>query len=145
MTIKDVNFEYKAGISTCFIETDNGLTAVGQAFCHEEDLDMMSEKTGNEIAYKRAKIDLFRLIRDYDLKPRLQALHQLYYSMKHSTHFNAKSYENKMLQRQIRLIKFDLETIKELIAEEQIKLKKYINSKDAFYKTVRKNRGNGQN
>ena len=145
MTIKDINFEYKSGVSTCFIETDTGRLAIGQAFCHEDDLDMASEKTGNEIAYKRAKIDLLRLIRDYELKPRLQALHQLYYSMKHSTQFNPKSYENKMLQRQIRLIEFDLETIKELIAEEQIKLKEYINSKDAFYKAVRKNRGNGQN
>ena len=145
MVIKDVHFEWNAGTSTCIIDTDTDLQAIGMAFCHEDDLDMISEKTGNEIAYKRAKINFFRLIRDYDLKPRLQALHQLYYSMKHSTQFNPKSYENKMLQRQIRLIEFDLETIKELIAEEQIKLKEYIHAKDAFYKTVRKNRETGQN
>lgn len=102
---------------------------------------MKSEKTGCEIAFRRAKIYAMQDYRD-ELKIKLSALNQLYYSMKHSTHFNEKSYENKMLQRQIHLIKFDLDTAKEIIASEQKNLKEYIDAKDNFYKNTRTRRKN---
>lgn len=102
---------------------------------------MKSEKTGCEIAFRRAKI---HAMQDYknELKIKLSALNQLYYSMKHSTHFDEKSYENKMLQRQIRLINLDLDTAKEIITTEQKNLKEYINNKDNFYKNTRARRKN---
>lgn len=59
---------------------------------------MMSEKTGCEIAFRRAKIEVLKSYRD-ELKIKLEALRQLYYSMNQSNKFNEKSYENKMLQR----------------------------------------------
>ena len=105
--------------------------------CHEEDKDMMSEKTGMEIAYRRATIDYLKYVRDMELKPALKALKQLYYTMKHSTHFNPKSYENSKLQRHIRMYEFDLETINELIVNERKNLKDYIDKKDEFYKKTR--------
>lgn len=100
---------------------------------------MMSEKTGCEIAFRRAKIHALQGYKEI-LKNKLSSLNQLYYSMKHSTHFNEKSYENKMLQRQIRLITFDLDTTKEIIATEQQNLKEYIDKKDEFYKHTRERR-----
>lgn len=102
---------------------------------------MKSEKTGCEIAFRRAKI---HAMQDYknELKIKLSALNQLYYSMKHSTHFDEKSYENKMLQRQIRLINLDLDTAKEIITTEQKNLKEYIDNKDNFYKNTRARRKN---
>lgn len=102
---------------------------------------MKSEKTGCEIAFRRAKI---HAMQDYknELKIKLSALNQLYYSMKHSTHFDEKSYENKMLQRQIRLINLDLDTAKEIITTEQKNLKEYIDNKDNFYKNTRVRRKN---
>lgn len=60
--------------------------------------------------------------------------------MKHSKKFNEKSYENKMLQRQINMIKQDIQTVKEMIEEERNNLKSYIDTKDDFYKKVRANR-----
>lgn len=57
--------------------------------------------------------------------------------MKHSTHFNPKSYENSKLQRHIRMYEFDLETINELIVNERKNLKDYIDKKDEFYKKTR--------
>jgi hypothetical protein len=45
-----------------------------------------------------------------------------------------------MLQRQINLIKTDLDTIKEMIVETQNSLKEYIKLKDDFYVAIRKNR-----
>ena len=130
------NWDSEEGVASCIIKYKNQ-TFCGVAMCHEEDKDMMSEKTGMEIAYRRATIDYLKYVRDMELKPALKALKQLYYTMKHSTHFNPKSYENSKLQRHIRMYEFDLETINELIVNERKNLKDYIDKKDEFYKKTR--------
>ena len=130
------NWDSEEGVASCIIKYKNQ-TFCGVAMCHEEDKDMMSEKTGMEIAYRRATIDYLKYVRDMELKPALKALKQLYYTMKHSTHFNPKSYENSKLQRHIRMYEFDLETINELIVDERKNLKDYIDKKDEFYKKTR--------
>ena len=130
------NWDPEEGVASCIIKYKNQ-TFCGVAMCHEEDKDMMSEKTGMEIAYRRATIDYLKYVRDMELKPALKALKQLYYTMKHSTHFNPKSYENSKLQRHIRMYEFDLETINELIVDERKNLKDYIDKKDEFYKKTR--------
>ena len=144
--IKNTEFiwDEEEKIAQCVLLDDKGNKSIGIAICHEDDYDMISQKTGQEIAYFRAKIEYLLNIRDNDLLPRLNALKQLYYSMKHSTHFNPKSYENKMLQRQIHLIEFDLATIKEIIAMERKSLKAFIDDKDKLYKSVRKHRAIGK-
>lgn len=130
------NWDPEEGVASCIIKYKNQ-TFCGVAMCHKEDQDMMSEKTGMEIAYRRATIDYLKYVRDMELKPALKALKQLYYTMKHSTHFNPKSYENSKLQRHIRMYEFDLETINELIVNERKNLKDYIYKKDEFYKKTR--------
>ena len=130
------NWDPEEGVASCIIKYKNQ-TFCGVAMCHEEDKDMMSEKTGMEIAYRRATIDYLKYVRDMELKPALKALKQLYYTMKHSTHFNPKSYENSKLQRHIRMYEFDLETINEFIVNERKNLKDYIDKKDEFYKKTR--------
>ena len=127
------------GVATCIL-TDGKNQFVGEAICHDQDGDMKSEKTGCEIAAKRALIQYLTHIRDNELTPRLKALNQLYYNMKHSNHFNEKSYENKMLQRQIRMTKDDLATIKEELATTKQELNEYISKKEEFYQKVRKQR-----
>lgn len=124
------------GIASCIIKYKDK-TFCGVAACHTDDFDMMSEKTGCEIAYHRALIDYFKYVRDCELKPALKALKQLYYTMKHSSHFNPESYENRKLQRHIRMYEFDLETINTMIIEERKNLKDYIDKKDEFYKKTR--------
>lgn len=131
------------GTASCIL-SDGQKTYCGLAQCHPNDLDMMSEKTGCEIAFRRAKIDVLRALRD-DYKIRIKALNELYYSMKHSKKFNPNSYENKMLCKSIKRLNFDLETTKEMIASEQKNLKEYINSKDNFYKQIRARRQLGNN
>lgn len=126
------------GLASCIL-TDGQHYYCGVAQCHPDDLDMASEKTGCEIAFKRAKIRALREYRD-TLKIKLQALNQLYYSINQSKSFNEKSYENKMLQRQIRMIKFDLDTTKEIIATEEQNLREYLSEKEKFYKKIRSNR-----
>ena len=127
-----------AGIASCIL-TDGNIFFCGTASCHSDDADMMSEKTGCEIAYRRAKIESFKYYRN-TLKQQLKALNQLYYSMNQSQKFNPKSYENRMLQRQIQMIKLDLDTVNEMLVGERQKLKTYIDEKDKFYNQIRKMR-----
>ena len=137
--VKEPEFSWdpEEGVAICVLEDEKGRISIGQAECHEEDSDMMSEKTGCEIAFRRARMEQIRTIRDCDIKPALAALKQLYYSMKHSSQFNPKSYENRTLQRHIRSLEFDLATIKEEIANERQELKDLITEKDNFYKQIR--------
>ena len=136
--IKKPIFTWEDGEAICVI-TDGKKTFYGAASCHPEDEDMMSEKTGCEIALRRAKIKYYRYYRD-TLKDKIATLKQFYYTINRSKHFNENSYENIMLQRQIRMTEIDLVTAKEMIAGEEQSLRTYIEEKDKFYKHIRKNR-----
>lgn len=134
-------FKYctESGISECKIQNNYG-TFIGTANCHPDDFDMNSEKVGCEIAYRRAIINFLKYEKNSIIKPSLKALKQLYYSMKHSKHFNPTSYENKMLQRQIQNWEYDLNTVNNMIATEQKFLKDYIEFKENLYQKLRKQR-----
>ena len=137
------NWDEEAGIASCIL-SDGEKVYTGFAQCHPDDEDMKGQKTGCEIAFRRARINALRGYRD-ELKIQIKALNQLYYSMNKSTKFNEKSYENRMLQRQIRMINFDLATTKEMIATEEQNLRAYIKSKDVFYTQTRKRRQKANN
>ena len=124
------------GIAYCTIFDADGHAHEGKAVCAADDADMMNEKTGMEIAYRRAEIKAYKVYK-YKIKNKLEALNQLYYSMKHSKKFNPKSYENIMLQRQIRLCNDDLDTANNIISTAQLDLKIYIKAKDELYKQFR--------
>lgn len=140
------NMEWDAenGITTCILTSDIG-NFIGVARCHPDDTDMMSEKVGGEIACCRAAINALKHERDCIIKPSLKALKQLQYSMKHSTKFNPKSYENKMLRRQIENWELDLNVVNDMINTEKETLKQYINTKEELYQKLRSGRKNGQN
>lgn len=139
-------FDYNeaTATATCFLEFE-GQVFVGTAKAHPEDMDMATKLVGQDIAYRRAMIKYLCFVRDWQIKPELKALKQLYYTMAHSTHFNEKSYENKMLQRQLRQLESDLTTIKEEIATERSELKDLIQEKDNFYKQIRSIRQKAKN
>ncbi len=132
------SWEEESGIASCIL-SDGEKIYTGFAQCHPDDGDMKGQKTGCEIAFRRARINALRGYRD-ELKIKLAALNQLYHSMDMSHCFNPKSYENKMLQRQIRMTKFDLDTTKEMIATEKQNLNAYIKEKDDFYRKTRARR-----
>lgn len=123
----------------CTLYTEYG-EFKGIASCHPDDMDMMSEKVGCEIACSRALIESLIYERDCVIKPSIRALHQLLYSMKHSKKFNSKSYENKMLWSQLQNWKLDLDTINKMINMERQKLNHYIKTKEEFYQKIRQSR-----
>ena len=138
------HYDKETGCSTCVIETKYGKFS-GTACCHPDDMDMASEKVGCEIAYSRAAVNSLKYERDNVIKPSLKALKQLYYSMNRSKRFNPKSYEYKMLRRQIECWEFDLSIINDMIDTERTWIRNYINTKEALYQNIRANRNNGQN
>ena len=138
------HYDKETGCSTCVIETKYGKFS-GTACCHPDDMDMASEKVGCEIAYSRAAINSLKYERDNVIKPSLKALKQLYYSMNRSKKFNPKSYEYKMLKRQIECWEFDLDVINDMINTERTWIRDYINTKEALYQNIRANRNSGQN
>ena len=141
---KEPKFTWDAEKGQVVCELSDGQNKfIGAAYCHPDDFDMKNEMTGCEIASRRAFIKYLKFQKKM-LKERLGALNQLYHNMIRSKHFNENSYENKMLQSQIHLINSDLATIKEMVADEEQRLKEYINLKDNFYKTIRKNRKSRQ-
>lgn len=130
--------------ATCILVDGNNIFT-GIASVHPDDMDMANEKTGYQIALWRAEIKYYTHIRDNELKPALKALKKVLDEMKYSKKFNPKSYENKMLQRQIRQIEFDLDTIRDMLATEEQNLREYIQEKDKFYKRIRHNREKAKN
>lgn len=137
--MKEPTFYYKDGYAKCTAEDDMGRIFIGEAWCADEDKDFESMIMGSTIAEMRAQIAAAKTYRD-DLKIKLAALNQLYYSMKHSKQFNPKSYENIMLHRQIKLMQSDLEIAKHQLAVLKLDLYEYINSKDEYHQRIRKMR-----
>lgn len=137
--IPDVHWDAETNTATCVLTDTYDKKYIGIAVCHPDDEDFTSEKTGCEIAVRRAEIEYIKAARD-KLKNELGALEHLYYVMNRSKHFNPKSYENIMLQRQIKLKKSDLATIKEMLTTAQENLRWYVDEKEKLYKKLRFNR-----
>lgn len=128
------------GFASCVMKDNYDRVHVGIAQCHEYDFDMQNKITGLQIAYQRAEIASLKSHIQDELKPRLRALHQLYYSMNRSKKFNSNSYENKMLKRQIHIIKNDIITAKEMLVELEENLKIYLDEKEKLYQKIRNKR-----
>ena len=129
--------------ATCTIY-DGNKTYVGIAKCQDVDADMCSEKTGYEIAFFRARIKLYIANRE-ELKIRLSALKYYFNSINQSKKYNEKSYEVKILKKQMKIIELDIALMENMINEEKQQLKTYIDLKDAFYKKIRSNRAQRSN
>lgn len=135
-----IEWDAENKVATCLLYYNNQVF-YGSATCHPNDYDMVSEKTGEHIAYLRALIESLKYRRENELKPQLAVLNQLYYSMNRSKYFNPKSYETKMLFRRINAIKEDLKQTNLLITKYKLELQDFIEQKDIFYKKLREIRG----
>lgn len=131
------NWQEEVGLATCILFYKNQPFS-GQAHCHPDDKDMCSELTGCHLAEQRATKKVFQHIKENELKPQLQALKQLYYSMNHSKHFDPKSYEAKMLFHQINNLEKDLGAVREAIIDLDREVKQYIEDKDKLHARMRR-------
>ena len=132
------HFNEETGFCLCTIKI-RGNQYIGVAQCHPDDMDMVNQKTGENIAYHRAVMEMLRDERKR-LQHELAGLKGLYYSMNNSPLFNPKSYEAKSLYRQISFREDDISSVNDLIKEIQRYINGYISDKDEFYQKIRKNR-----
>lgn len=135
----EYDWSQEFGWATCTIQ-DHDLVFTGAAQCHPDDEDMKNHLSGQTIAEARASIKYLKHIRDNELRPQLKILKQLYYSMNRSKHFNRKSYEAKMLFRQINRISQDIDDITADIQTVKQAIHDYIDQKDEEYKKIRTHR-----
>lgn len=128
---QEPKFDYDAELGTtiCEYEDKYGRWFVGMAVCAPEDEDVKSEFTGYSIAEYKAKIE-YAKARKIDMLMRYEALRDLYFSMKHSSHFNPKSYEGRRIKKHYMRALADLKEARAIYQELQAGLRKYIEAKD---------------
>lgn len=134
------DWDDKNGIATCILTDKNNHTFYGEAHCHPKDQDMMSEKTGYAIAFRRAYIKTLCYYRDTECKPNLKALKQFFNSINQSKDYDENNYIVKRLLKHITMAQEDLDITNELIKSERKTLRQYIDQKDEFYGKIRNNR-----
>lgn len=132
----EFNFDEENGTTICVMKYDNR-DFIGTAVCAPEDMDYLSKKTGQEIAFNRASVEVLKYDK-FCLTQELKGLKSLYYSIKHSKKYNPKSYEAIMLRHQMNMRENDIAQLKVDIKTTQQYIKNYINQKDKAYKIWRK-------
>lgn len=129
------------GSAHCII-TDNSngveIMGTGSAYCHPNDEDFISQRTGEFIAQTRAEINILQKKRNYDLKPGLMALKHLHATMKHSGSYNPTSYESKRLMKEIKNKQEEIYQINCAIEDMRQMLKQYLDTKEKMYQDKRK-------
>ena len=132
----EFDFDETNGITICTMKYDNE-EFIGTAICAPEDMDYLSKKTGQEIAFNRASVEVLKYDK-FCLTQELKGLKSLYYSIKHSKKYNPKSYEAIMLRHQMNMRENDIAQLKVDIKTTQQYIKNYIDQKDKAYKIWRK-------
>ena len=133
---KTFDYNPNLGITICELQRGDN-TFYGSTVCHPEDMDMISEYTGGEIADMRAELQMLQHIKNNEIKPALKTLYHLYNCIIQSSHCNPKSHELRLLKRQIKKLEADLAEIKLAIKEQKQFLNDYISQKDRIYQRIR--------
>lgn len=136
------SFEWnpETGKAICVL-THKGMRFVGQAQCHDQDKDFISERTGCFIAEMRANIKCLQHKKN-NLIHEIKTLKRIADIINNNPKCQGKSYEKILLQREIRSKNNILSAIKEELAEEQEYLKYYIQNKDKLYNRIREKENN---
>lgn len=134
-------FDSEHGIATVHIVSGD-LSFIGMAQCHKDDRDFMSERTGLQIAETRAEINFLKHIKNNEITPALTALKHLESNMKTSKHYNKKSYEARMLRRQVAIKTNELKAIEQEINNLKTFIHNYIIQKEHLYTKLRQGKNN---
>lgn len=133
------SFEYDNGQALCVIEYKDHYF-VGQAHCHPDDEDFMSEKTGSFIAESRAHQKYLKFVKNCEILPKLEALNHLKSTL--TVQGGSKpDYFRRRLESEIKNLEEDLAMCKRALANEEQYLHGYIKEKDKLYKRIRLKNG----
>lgn len=132
----DLSNESDKAVATCTIYYKKK-PFLGVAYCHPQDKDFCSEKTGSSIAEMRAQIKLLTYIRDSELRPAYDAIKHLYSSLSQGTSYNKNSQEFKAVRKELFRLKKDLDTVRQELVSIKENLNFYIKEKEKFYQKIR--------
>lgn len=140
-----MNIEYKwdkeTGTTIASVILIDGNKIEAEAHCHPDDMDMCNEQTGHVLADFKLLVKAYQYQKNHVLQPKLKMLLHLKSLFERNPNYNKNSYENKMLYKQIALLKQEIAEVKYLIENTKQQRREYINLKDAFYKKIRAKRG----
>ena len=139
----EFEWDEETGITICHINY-KGLDITGKAQCMEKDFDMKNRRTGETIASVRACIKLHKHMRDNEIKPAKRALAHVVGCLAQGKRRNEDSYEREFIEKALLKYEEELIMINEIIDQEKEYLKKFMDTKAAFYKTIRENRAKDQ-
>ena len=125
------SYDPATGESACLI-ADKLCTHCGIAVCHPEDEPFKSERVGLSIAEARAEIAALKHLWKNELLPGLKALSHLQTNIKTSKFYNPKSYEARMLRRQVAIKEAEINAVKQEIDVIQASLDAYLKARDEY-------------
>ena len=135
----NIIYNYEDTVASCIIRDNQDNVYYGMAVAHPDDIDMANEKTGLTIAKTRAQTQ-FITYKISQLREQLKSLQHLENCMLQSKHYNQKSYEARMLHRQIKIKENQIKTLVNERLELREDLYRYLQKKEEFYKKIRKQR-----
>lgn len=135
---KLADFNRETGKAT-YIYSYRDKIFVGEATCHEDDMDMCSEMVGLKYAEARALLQVCKA-RKYELQIRLKALEGALRDMATSNDFDFLSTYARKIQNSICDVRCELNEVKEAINNIPPYLKKDMEGREALYKRIRAKR-----
>ena len=135
---KLADFNKETG-ETTYIYTYKQHTFVGEAQCHEDDMDMCSELVGMKLAETRAFYQYLKVKRS-ELEIRLQTLEGMVQNMLTSKSFDITSKYGRKLQWAICETRLELQDCREGIKNIPKYIQDDIAARDALYVKLRKRR-----
>lgn len=124
-------FSYDGHETVCTIQIRDR-KYVGTTYCHSEDLDMESQKIGEEIASQRAVVKLLKDSKKH-YAAQVKTLTDFYSSLGKVK----KSYVTYRIEKEIAMLNATIEELKEAIDSIEEQIKDYINGKQTFQNKVR--------
>lgn len=124
-------FSYDGCETVCTIQIKDR-KYVGKTYCHVDDLDMESQKIGEEIASQRAVVKLLKDSKKY-YKAQAKTLKDFYASLGKVK----ESYVTYKLKKELAILDATIDEITDAINSIEIQIKNYIDGKQDFQKKIR--------
>lgn len=138
----ETKWDSENGIATCIL-TDRGARYIGTAHCHDQDKDFCSEKTGLEIAEKRAMLKLAKKFKN-DTLIKYETLKRMYNILANNGKVPEGSYELEVIKREMAATYSYYLMYKEGIRAMYQELDEYIKNKATIYSILRRNRSRNE-
>lgn len=136
----ETQWDEETGLATAkVIDTTLGEVFVGTAFCSEEDQDMKSRLTGQEIALRRAIIEHIKYNkRLYSIK--YKTLNSFKKQIEGCKHYNPEFQIESLLEKELKELKEQLAYFRCKLEVEKSGLREYISAKAEIYQKIREKR-----